>query len=421
MTSRPTRRRFLTLAGAAAAGSLVPTATSCSRAQQRSAPSAEAKAAAAAVNAFAADLYPHIHKEKGSLFTSPLSIAAALTMTSAGARGRTLQEMEKVLHLPTNPHAAFGQLLAHLNDTSRPASKRGYQLSVANAIWAMKGFPWHEAFITLMQKHYGAGLIEVDFSDSEAARQQINQWVEKATQEKIKDLIPEGVLTALTRMVLTNAIYFKGTWQTQFDPKQTQNAAFTRETGSKATVPLMTQTGEFRYGEFTMEQMPSRPETVQVLELPYSGQELSLLVFLPDDPTGVQRLARWLTVERLARPELHKQRVRVFLPRFKAESALSLKPVLTAMGMPTAFSDESDFTGMSPKGKDLVISHVLHKAFVEVNEEGTEAAAATAVVIKERSAPREVVFRADRPFVFAIRDLATGAVLFLGRYTGPTG
>jgi len=221
-------------------------------------------------------------------------------------------------------------------------------------------------------------------------------------------------------MVLANAIYFKGNWQTKFDAKLTKDALFTRDDGTKATVPLMTQSGEFGYGEFTMYVRRSG-EKVQVLELPYTGKELSMLVFLPEDPTGVQRLPQGLTAENLARPELRQQRVRVFLPRFKAESALSLKPVLIKMGMPTAFSDQSDFTGMSPKGKDLVISHVLHKAFVDVNEEGTEAAAATAVVVKERSAPRETVFRADRPFVFAIRDTATGAVLFLGRYSGPKG
>jgi serpin B len=420
MNTRPTRRRFLALAGAtAASASLLNRSLGLTGLRLDTNPTEPAKAAARAVTAFAADLQQHLASEKDTLFVSPFSISAALTMTSAGARGDTLKEMEKVLHLPKNPHPAFGDLLAHLNGATTPG-KRGYQLSIANAIWAMKGFPWHPEFLTLTQKHYGSGIQLIDFSDTDAARQMINEWVEKETKEKIKDLIPPGVITALTRMVLANAIYFKGDWQTKFDKKLTHDALFTRDDGTKATVPLMTQSGEFGYGEFTLDVRRSG-EKVQVLELPYTGKELSMLVFLPEDPTGVQRLPQGLTAENLAKPELRPQRVRVFLPRFKAESALSLKPVLIKMGMPTAFSDQSDFTGMSPKGKDLVISHVLHKAFVDVNEEGTEAAAATAVVVKERSAPRETVFRADRPFVFAIRDTATGAVLFLGRYSGPKG
>ncbi len=229
-----------------------------------------------------------------------------------------------------------------------------------------------------------------------------------------------SVLTPLTRMVLTNAIYFKGGWQSKFDATSTKTAPFTLRDGKKAEVPLMQQTGEFGYGEFDMFVRRSG-ERVQVLELPYAGQELSMLVYLSEDPTGVERLPQWLGAAEFAQPKLGQFDVKVALPRFKAESNLSLKPTLMEMGMKTAFTEgKADFTGMYDGKPELYISHVLHKAFVDVNEEGTEAAAATAVVLKSRSAPRFVSFRADRPFVFAIRDNKTQALLFLGRYLGPT-
>jgi serpin B len=256
----------------------------------------------------------------------------------------------------------------------------------------------------------------VDFAESEAARKQINEWVEKETQQKIKDLIAPGVITALTRMVLANAIYFKSNWLYQFDKKKTADAPFTRDDGTKADVPLMSLTAKLNYAETHVGGRTGA--AVQILELPYAGEELSMLVFLPEPGAGVDRLATRLDAQTLSAPALKQADVKVFLPRFKAESELSLKPVLMDMGMKLAFG-AADFTGMSPKGKELYITHVLHKAFVVVNEEGTEAAAATAVVIGKRSAPRTQVFRADRPFVFAIRDNATNATLFLGRYTGP--
>jgi serpin B len=413
------RRRFLSLTGAAAAGTLLARSLGYTCPMAEIEPSDEAKAIADAVNGFAVDLHRQLADDKDTLFFSPFSISAALAMTSAGARGETLAEMEKVLHLPKNPHAGFGDLLSFLNgaDTVRG---RGYQLAVANAIWAQKGFPWHREFVELTRKHYSAGTIEVDFGESEAARKRINDWVQKETREKIKDLIPAGVINGLTRMVLANAIYFKGDWQVQFDKKLTKDAPFTRDDGTRGTVPLMNLTGEFRYGETTLFYVERAGEKVQVLELPYAGRGLSMLVFLPEDPAFVHRLPRCLSAADFAAPKLDEQKVNVFLPRFKAESKLSLKPTLMDMGMKTAFGG-ADFTGMSPEGKSLFVSAVLHKAFVDVNEEGTEAAAATGVVIAQRvSAPKEPkVFRADRPFVFAIRDNKTSAVLFLGRYCGP--
>ena len=413
------RRAFLSLSGAAGAGALASGlfpnfARACLPPPD---PMKELKDLAVGINAFASDLHTRLAKDaKGDLFFSPFSLEVALAMTAAGAKGDTLDEMRKVLHLPTDPHPAFGALVNHLNSAGRD-KLRAYELTVANAIWAQKDFPWHEEFTDLTRKHYGAGLTEVNFGEPEAARKLINEWVEKETKEKIKDLIGPNVLDPLTRMVLANAIYFKGTWHYQFDKKRTKDAPFTRLDGTKADVPLMSQTATLNYGAFNMFIFRAG-EKVQVLELPYAGKELSMLVFLPDAPTGVNRLAQWMGGKFLDNLKMQPTEVQVELPRFKAESELSLKPVLMDLGMKKAFGD-ADFTGMSPKGKGLSISHVLHKAFVDVNEEGTEAAAATAVVVKERGGPRVTEFRADRPFVFVIRDNATGAALFMGRYTGP--
>jgi serpin B len=249
----------------------------------------EAKGLAIAINTFASDLYTQLAKDdKGTLLFSPFSISTALAMTSAGAKVQTLDEMQKVLHLPTNPHSGFHELLTHLNATGLDKD-RGYELTAANDLWAMKDYPWRKQFLHLTQKHYGAGVMETDFGMPEVARQRINEWVEKETRERIKDLIPAGAIDTLTRMVLTNAIYFKGDWASTFDEKRTRNASFTRIDGTKAEVPLMAQTGEFGYGEFTAS-FDRKPNRVQVLDLPYVGNELSMRVYLSADIRVVEKL-----------------------------------------------------------------------------------------------------------------------------------
>jgi serpin B len=415
------RRRFLTLAGAAAAVPFF------ARSGARACPILDdpeemlgVKALARGINRFGGELNARLTKdEPGSLFFSPFSIETALAMTAVGARERTLEEMERVLHLPpNNPHELFGDLLRHLNSDGRDRL-RPYELRAANAIWAMKDFPWNREFVELTRKNYGAGLVEVNFAESEAARERINDWVAKETRGKIKDLIGPGILTALTRMVLANAIYFKGIWQYTFDKRNTKDAPFTRTDKSKVDVPLMHQTGEFGYWKTHVGGRAGG--TVQFLELPYSGRELSMFVLLPERPLTAERLAFYFADGSLLRSELKQQRVRVWLPRFKAESQFLLNASLKDLGMKAAFG-EADFTGMSPDGKNLSITHVLHKAFVDVNEEGTEAAAATAVAVAKADsvhAELEPVFRADRPFVYVIRDNKTGTALFMGRYTGP--
>ena len=368
--------------------------------------------------AFAPDLYAKLREQKGNLFVSPFSISTALAMTSAGARGNTLDEMQKVLHLPEKPHAAFGELLKKINAAG---AKGKYELTTANAIWAQQGFPWRGEFTALVNKDYGAGFFPVDFAGKpEAARQRINAWVEKETKEKIKELIPQGVIDALTRMVLTNAIYFKGNWASQFKKANTKNQPFYLDGGKKAEVPLMHQDGTYGYGEMVY----GSGDRVQILSLPYVGKELSMIAVLPE-AGKLASLEAKLTAENLGKwtGPLREQKVNVYLPRFMLEmdQPISLKAPLIAMGMKDAFDDmKADFFGMHSGKEQLLITEVLHKAFVDVNEEGTEAAAATGVVVGLRSAPaKPTVFRADRPFLFLIRDNATGSILFLGRYTGP--
>lgn len=394
-------------------------------------------------SAFACDLYarlsaaPPAEGPKGNLFFSPLSISTALGMTYVGARGETAAQMGKALHfsLPqAQLHPAFRQFDIRLNAGSpADAAKRPYELTVANALWGQQGYKFRREFVETAIDNYGGGLNQVDFKrDAEAARKTINQWVEDRTREKIKDLIPSGVLDAATRLVLTNAIYFKGRWASPFDEKRTAEMPFVpamprgfRGRVAAFQVPLMRQTARFGYFE---------SDRMRALEMLYEGGDLAMLILLPKSPSlersgaahhteDLVALEKSLTVENLAdwSAKLKRQEVEVFLPRFKATLAFDLGDVLKSMGMADAFdAEKADFTGMTEK-RELFISAVLHKAFVEVNEEGTEAAAATAVLMKGNGGgPDPVpVFRADHPFVFLIRHIKTGSIFFVGRVMDP--
>jgi serpin B len=365
-------------------------------------------------NAFALDLYAKLKKNDGNLFFSPHSISTALAMTYAGARGNTEKQMAAVLHFNLEQkrlHPAFRELLDQLE---RGEGERDYQLSVANALWGQKGYQFLGKFLELTKENYGAGLSEVDFIGStEAARQTINTWVESQTEDKIKELIKPGVLDSMTRLVLTNAIYFKGYWELRFEEEMTRPASFTLESGQKVQVPTMHRTADFRYAE---------AEDFQALELPYKGDDLSLTIFLPKESGGLVALEQSLTAGKLASwlSSLEEQEVIVALPKFKMTSEFSLAEVLKSMGMTDAFDEhKADLSGMSGK-KDLFITAVLHKAFVEVNEEGTEAAAATGVVVALKAGPpSQPLFRADHPFLFLIRDLRSNSILFIGRVMDP--
>jgi len=364
-------------------------------------------------NEFAFDLYGKLRQEKGNLFLSPYSISTALAMTTTGARANTLTQMEKTLRFPVEQdrlHPAFSALQ---RDTK---AGKGYQLSVANALWCQVNYAIRDDFLKTNETYYGGKPTGVDFAGkTEEARQTINTWVEKQTQDKIKELLKPKVLDSDTRVVLTNAIYFKGDWNTKFKKEATREAPFLLTSGQKSTAPLMNQKGKFKYldgGDF------------QALEMPYVGKELSLVAFLPKQVDGLPEFEKQLTEANLSRwlGGMRERDVEVAFPKFKVEAGFSLKEVLQGLGMSDAFQGGvADFSGINGKKQDLHISAVIHKAFVDVNEEGSEAAAATAVVITRESAPaeRDPVFRADHPFLFLIRDNRSGSILFLGRLVEP--
>ncbi|HLW66130.1 MAG TPA: serpin family protein [Gemmataceae bacterium] len=378
----------------------------------KSAPKADRAEAVRGDTEFALDLYGQLKSQDGNLFFSPNSISTALAMTYAGAKGNTATEMAKVMHFTLPNDRLNAAYTARLHDLN--AANKGYELSVANALWGHKGFTWQKGFLELNKNYYSAGLNEVDFAQSEQARQTINAWVEKQTHDKIKDLIQPGVLDSLTRMVLTNAIYFKGKWALEFDPKMTFDSDFWTSASDKVRTPLMTEHGEFNYLE---------TETLQAVELPYTGRGVSMIVLLPRQRDGLAALETKLTAKNLAEwTSIMKpnKELTVTLPKFKMTLQFELSNELQALGMKDAFSKNSDFTGMGGEPGYLYLSNVIHKAFVEVNEEGTEAAAATAGVIKARAITKpNPVFRADHPFVFVIRDNKSGTILFMGRLANP--
>jgi serpin B len=405
------------IGGVALTSCFIPT-DATAQAPQPPADSADQKAIVQSNNSFAVDLYGQLRARDGNLFFSPDSISTALAMAYAGARGDTALEMAKTLHFtlpPARLHPAMGAQLANLN-----AAHAGYQLHVADALWAEKDFNFLDSYIKLMNSDYGAGFNRVDFKDApERARTTINEWIAQKTENKITDLLPQGSVSPATRLVLTNAIYFKGNWQTQFEKSQTQDDDFRLTAATTTKAPLMHRSGAFRYfsgGSF------------QMLEIPYKSNELSMIVLLPNDAAGLPALEQGLTadnVESWLEQLKIEPKVILTLPKFKLTEEFELADTLGAMGMPNAFArTRADFSGMTGK-RDLWISAVIHKAFVDVNEEGTEAAAATGITMRsamvhmpDRIPP--IIFRADHPFVFLIRDTVSGSILFMGRVTDPT-
>ncbi len=368
---------------------------------------------------FAFDLYKALKETKGNIFYSPYSISAALAMTYAGARGETEKQMADVLRfiLPQNQlHPAFNSLdieLAQRGQAAKGKDGKGFRLNVVNAIWGQKDYKFLAQFLDLLAENYGAGLRILDFQAApEESRLTINKWVSDQTEDRIIDLIPKGVIDELTRLVLTNAIYFNAAWQYPFEKETTSNSTFYLLDGTKVTVPMMKQTESFGYADGS---------GYQVVELPYDGRELSMVILLPDagqfeafeDSLNSQQVNQIIG-------NLKNNQVILSMPKFEFESSFSLKKSLAEMGMPIAFSDEADFSGMTGK-RDLLIADVIHKAFVSVDEAGTEAAAATAVVMGTTSIPAQPVeVTIDRPFIFFIRDIETGAILFVGRVVNPS-
>jgi serpin B len=375
----------------------------------------ELEAVVSANDHLAFSLYKQLAAPSSNLFFSPFSVDAALSMTSLGAGGETETEMRAVLGIPESTddyHEAFGALLADLTGAHRG---RGYQLYLANRLFGQEGMPFTASFMNVTSSFYHAPLQTVDYRvDPEGARKEVNGWVSDNTQGIIQELIPLGAFDTDTRLTLANAIYFQSSWASAFDVKNTQNAPFLLEDGTEKPVPLMHSSGLFR---------TASDELFSMLSLDYADEELSMLLVLPVQRGALAQAEPMLDEQRwrALSSSLTEQKVAVSLPRFEARSELSLKDALAALGMPSAFGSGADFSGLLEPGigrEPLHIEHVLHQSYVRVDEAGTTAAAASAVVVATRSASPE--FRVDQPFVFAIQDKLTGALLFLGRIADPS-
>jgi len=363
--------------------------------------------------AFAVDLYHQLRTSQGNLCFSPYSISTALAMTYAGARGETGNQMAKALHftLPQDTlHPAFAELETNLGEAQQKGS---VELLVANSLWPQKGLSLRKGFLESMEANYKTPVTALDYHQTEEARQTINRWVADKTRNKIKDLIPAGVLDPTTVLVLANAIYFKGAWLNPFDKNLTRDGPFHLTAAKTITTPMMKH-WRLKCGYY-------EDTEVQVLDIPYVGRQISMLVILPRQVDGIARLERDLGDSKLR--QWANQRgagdagrdVEVTFPKFRITSFFSLEEALKALGMVNAFGPGADFSGMFGT-RGAWIYAVLHKAFVEVNEEGTEAAAATGVAMTVSAVPR---FSADNPFLFLIRDRRTGSVLFMGRVLDP--
>jgi serpin B len=367
-------------------------------------------------SAFAFELYQALREQEGNLFYSPHSISVALAMTYAGARGDTAEEMADTLHFMLEQdrlHPAFNWLdaeLASRGEGAQGKDSEGFRLNIVNAIWGQKGYEFLTEFLDVLAENYGAGLRTLDFiNQTEESRLAINDWVSDQTEGRIKDLIPEGVISPATALVLTNAIYFNAAWEYPFDEDMTTDGPFYLLDGGQVIVPMMEQTEAFGYTD---------GEGYQAVELPYDGEELSLVILLPE-AGNFEAFEEGLQAEQVCDiiTGLQPSGVTLTMPRFEFDSEFSLKNTLEDMGMPSAFG-AADFSGMTGT-RDLYIRDVLHKAFVSVDEAGTEAAAATAVVMEEEAPEPLVEVTVDRPFIFLIRDIETGAILFVGRVLNP--
>jgi serpin B len=373
-------------------------------------------------SAFAFELYQklveQLEGQEANLFYSPYSISLALAMTYAGASGETAQQMADTLQFlleQASLHPAFNWLDAELASRGEGAQGKdgeGFRLNIVNAIWGQKDYEFLPAFLDVLAENYGAGLRILDFiTETEKSRLTINDWVSDQTEGRIKDLIPPGAIDALTRLVLTNAIYFNAAWEHPFDEKMTADGPFNLLDGEQVIVPMMKQTESFGYTE---------GEGYQAVELPYDGGELSMVILLPE-AGKFEAFEEGLQSQQVDAiiSDLRHIEVTLTMPKFEFDSEFSLKDTLAEMGMPIAFSSSADFSGMTGK-RELSISDVMHKAFVAVDEAGTEAAAATAVIVGLTAVPEPLVdVTVDRPFIFLIRDIETGAVLFVGRVLNP--
>ena len=364
-------------------------------------------------NRFAINLYSQYKSEEGNIFFSPFSISTAMAMVYEGAEGKTAKEIKSVFGFPKYDNSRrnqYSNLLSEINKKDKE-----YALKTANALWAEQDFHFLDEYLTTVEEYYGGKTTNLDFKNEwEASRLIINNWVEDKTNDKIKDLLSEGVIDALTRLVLTNAIYFKAEWLIQFDADKTSDEYFRVNPDKSIKVPMMQPTSQKSTFNYTQN------KDLQILEMPYAGEDLSMLILLPLDD-DIEALENSFTIEKLTewKKSLRKRRVKIYIPKFKFETKYFMKNTLINLGMPTAFTNSADFSGMTGT-KDLKIDKVIHQAFIEVNEEGTEAAAATGVTMMKLSKPPPTpIFKADHPFIFIIQQNETGNILFMGRVNNP--
>ncbi len=366
-------------------------------------------------NKFAFDLIREIPFGDDNMVVSPFSISTALAMTYTGAREATLEEMATVMHFDRNQerfHKEYGEYLSSL----KKIAAENIQLNIANSLWAQEDYHFLESFFDINKTHYNSETFQVNFrTNREQVRTNINDWVFDETREKIKDLIAPGVLTDDTRLVLVNAIHFLGPWLTEFDPNITRENVFNLHTRQTVMAEFMHRTDHFNYYQ---------DEQLQALEIPYTGEDFSMLLLLPREGTSLEELEKDMNAFTFAEmiTEMQHKEVDVFIPKYEAETKLDLEQTLMAMGMQTPFNRMADFSGMTGK-LDLKIDKVIHQAMIEVAEEGTEAAAATAVIVIRKTSidpePR-TVFMANRPFLFFIKDNTYNSILFAGRVMNPS-
>jgi len=363
-------------------------------------------------NQFAFELYLELDKsEQGNIFYSPYSIFSALAMTYEGAKGQTADEMKSVFHFPES-NILRPNFAAIYNDIN--IGNDAYELRTGNALWVQQDYKLLDEYTSRVEKYYGGKAANVDFvRETEKSRQTINSFIEQQTNNKIKELIPQGILDISTVLVLTNAVYFKGTWEWEFDKSDTSVQDFKVTLDNVVKTPMMYMKNDearFNYADL---------EDLQILELPYKGEEISMLILLPK--VDIDSIEPYLSAEKLKewKSQMKEEKLdAIYLPKFEFDSKYFMKNTLSEMGMPLAFSSSADFSGIDGS-RGLFIDHVIHQGFVKVDEEGTEAAAATAVTIVKATFPMNV-FRADRPFIFIIQEKDTGLILFMGRVTDPT-
>jgi serpin B len=381
---------------------------------------------------FAARLYRYLAATPGNTFLSPASIRVALGMAYAGAAGATAEEMARTLALEGDASAVrrgFAALLrawkslgelprAPQNEWDRQSlEQQRILLRVVSRLFGQQGYSFRKEFLAVLATEYGAPLCEVDFREPEAVRTLINDWIEEQTEKRIRELIQPGMVNADTRMVLCNAVHFKARWTFEFSEHATRPGPFFVDAARSVDAPLMSQTQHYGYAE---------TKGAQLVELPYGAGGLAMLLVVPRERDGLARIESKMDDDAIAKwtGALSPQRVHLTMPRFRIDSAFRMKEALAALGMRTAFEyGPADFSGMDGS-RQLCVSEVIHQAFVEVDERGTEAAAASAVVAVFGAPPPKMAepieLRADRPFLFLIRDVRTATVLFMGRLANPT-